>query len=361
MSYPLPVFVSSSCYELRDLRSAIRAWLTNLGLTPMMSDEGGFPHVDGMPPYATCLRVVEECPLVVGVIDRQYGRAFDDWGPYPQHTGCAPTHAELRHALDLGKRVLIYVHDDTWNFYEVWRKHPDVFKASALSGLEEATLRMFTELKIQFTTPAGLPAGTYNLFVSAVGVQSKDAFRFTTGVGGSGDAGAAANADAGTAGGGGGKADVGASASSGSAGGGGSASGGGSSSGGAPTAGSGSTANAGGSNGAGGSLDGGAGTGGQPSSPSGCGCSTPGGPSGREGAAALLGVVGLLAATGRRARRARRCWHRAGFRAFRRQRSRPVGRPPTVRAALIREIATSKSTLGRRADPRRAAQARHPR
>jgi hypothetical protein len=31
----------------------------------------------------------------------------------------------------------------------------------------------------QFTTPAGLPAGTYNLFVSSAGVQSKTAFHFT--------------------------------------------------------------------------------------------------------------------------------------------------------------------------------------
>jgi hypothetical protein len=44
----------------------------------------------------------------------------------------------------------------------------------------------------QFTTPAGLAAGTYDLYVSAVGVQSKNPFKFTTGVGGSGspDAGA---------------------------------------------------------------------------------------------------------------------------------------------------------------------------
>lgn len=153
MSYPLPVFVSSTCYELRDLRSAIKAWLTGLGLTPMMSNEGGFPHVDGMPPYATCLRVVEECQLVVGVIDRQYGQKFEDWGPYKQHIGCAPTHAELRHALDLGKRVLIYVQDDTWNFYEVWRKNSEAFKISAPSGLDEATLHMLEELKHRSPAP----------------------------------------------------------------------------------------------------------------------------------------------------------------------------------------------------------------
>jgi hypothetical protein len=118
-----------------------------------MSDEGGFPSIDGMPPYATCLRALEECPLVIVVIDRRYGQAFDDWGPYTQHRGCAPTHAELRHALDLGKRVLIYVHNDTWNFYEVWRKHPDAFKTSAPQGLDEATLRMFQELKQRSPAP----------------------------------------------------------------------------------------------------------------------------------------------------------------------------------------------------------------
>jgi hypothetical protein len=153
MSYPLPVFVSSTCHELRDLRAAIKKWLRELGMTPMMSDDRGFPHVDGMPPYATCLRVVEQCPLVIGVIDRRYGQPFDDWGPYKQYAGCAPTHAELRHALELGKRVLIYVHDDTWNFYEVWRKNPDAFNTSAPAGLDEATLRMFKEWKIRNPAP----------------------------------------------------------------------------------------------------------------------------------------------------------------------------------------------------------------
>jgi putative transposase len=39
-------------------------------------------------------------------------------------------------------------------------------------------------------------------------------------------------------------------------------------------------------------------------------------------------------------------WHRAGFRAFWRRRSRPSGRPPTARAALIREMAASNPRWG---------------
>src|SRR5437879_11273784 len=39
-------------------------------------------------------------------------------------------------------------------------------------------------------------------------------------------------------------------------------------------------------------------------------------------------------------------WHPAGCRAFWRERSRPSGRPPTARAALIREMATSNPRWG---------------
>lgn len=182
MSLALHVFVSSACHELRDLRAAVRKWLLDLGLTPLMSDEGGFPHIDGMPPYATCLRALEDCPLVIAIIDRYYGKAFDDWGPFAQHKGCAPTHAEIRHALDLGKRVLIYVHDDIWAFCEVWRKNPAAFKAALPLGLEEGTLKLFEELKKRSPAPwmerfrdvSEVIASLNNEFVNQLYAQLRD-------------------------------------------------------------------------------------------------------------------------------------------------------------------------------------------
>jgi hypothetical protein len=52
---------------------------------------------------------MDECTMVIGVIERQYGTPFDDWGPFPQYKELASTHAELHHALNTGERVLIYV------------------------------------------------------------------------------------------------------------------------------------------------------------------------------------------------------------------------------------------------------------
>src|ERR1700722_11670104 len=153
MGFKLNVFLSSSCHELRDLRSAVREWLTEAGFNPILSDSGDFPHRDGVPPYVACLQTLDECPLVIGVIDRYYGTPLDDWGPFPQYAGLAPTHAELRRALASGKRVLIYVRNDTWNFYDVWRKNPNAFSASASAGLDPRTLEMLHELMTRQPAP----------------------------------------------------------------------------------------------------------------------------------------------------------------------------------------------------------------
>jgi MYXO-CTERM domain-containing protein len=199
----------------------------------------------------------------------------------------------------------------------------------------------------QFTTPAGLAAGTYNLFVSAVGVQSKVAFSFTTGAsedaGPTPDAGADASdsgTDATTTG---TEAGVGSDASS-SAEAGSTAEGGSTSEAGvtaeagatadastvteagataeagtAAEAGQGQDATAPGSGDSSVAADTGTGTGdsGQglasgndggsndvdSGSPSGCGCRTAGNSSGRGSSVSLLGLVGLVVAARRRRRR----------------------------------------------------------
>jgi MYXO-CTERM domain-containing protein len=146
----------------------------------------------------------------------------------------------------------------------------------------------------QFMTPAGLPEGTYNLIVSAVGVQSKP-ISFTVGVGGGSDGGVVSGSDAGDgADGSMSSDDSGGSTSGGSSSG--SSSSGTNSSGSAesgsgepPTTGDGT--DAGGASGSNSSS---------PKAPSGCGCSTVGQSSQRAGFAALLGLLGTFLARKRR-------------------------------------------------------------
>jgi hypothetical protein len=149
-----PLFVSSVHYGLEDLRAELTEFLQQLGIQPYVSSESGFPDHHGMPPYAGCLRVLERCLMVVAVLDRRYGQAFDDWGPFPQYKALSPTHAELRHALASGKRLVVYVRDDVHAFYEVYRRNPDdVAKLRLPENLDLQSLKLYRELKLAQPAP----------------------------------------------------------------------------------------------------------------------------------------------------------------------------------------------------------------
>jgi MYXO-CTERM domain-containing protein len=201
------------------------------------------------------------------------------------------------------------------NYPIVWLKDSsgNVFFCRSFAFSNMMPSRGSTPETCQFTTPASLPNGTYDLYVSSVGVQSKNPFSFTVGVGGSADAGADAEAgteagsgaDAG-AGSEGGAQDAGRDASpsadssialdaAGAGGPGGSSSSGGGSS-------------SGGSSGSGGdAATGDAGASATSGASSGCGCRAAGQPSDdrRVGAAWAFVLGALLASRVRRARVAR--------------------------------------------------------
>jgi len=144
----VPVFISSAHHGLGDLRGELSSYLEAIGVQPLVSSERGFPDGPDLPPYAQCLRVLERTLIVVGILDRRYGAAFEEWGPYPEYRGLSPTHAELRHALRLKKRVMIYVRADVQAYYDLYRKNPEEFKALKLpAGLDISTLELFQELK----------------------------------------------------------------------------------------------------------------------------------------------------------------------------------------------------------------------
>jgi hypothetical protein len=147
-SFKIAVFVSSAHYGLEDLRGELVDYLEKLGTLPLVSSERGFPDQAGVPPYVQCLRVLEKALIVLGVVDRRYGRRLDEWEPYGQYNGLSPTHAELRHALASKKRLMVYHRSDIEGFYEIYRKNKNSFeKLNLPNGLEVDALEMYAELK----------------------------------------------------------------------------------------------------------------------------------------------------------------------------------------------------------------------
>jgi Domain of unknown function (DUF4062) len=126
----LSVFVSSGCYELRDLRASVRDFLTSLGINPQLSEDPGFPRASRDKPYVTCLRTLSECPLVIALLERTAGTPLADWSPFSDYDGLRPTHAELRHALRTNKKILLYIHRTTIDAYRQWKNSPSTYVAN---------------------------------------------------------------------------------------------------------------------------------------------------------------------------------------------------------------------------------------
>lgn len=117
----IPVFISSTVHGLVDLRSVLCEFLGGMGYRTYLSSDSGFPARSGMPPYASCLPVLETCDVVIAIIDKRYGDTFDDWGEYTSlYKGLSPTHAEILHTLKCGIHLWTFVRDSIYPYYDIW-------------------------------------------------------------------------------------------------------------------------------------------------------------------------------------------------------------------------------------------------
>lgn len=127
-----PIFISSTDYNLIDLRAELARFLRELGYHPILSSAEGFP--DRYPecePWESCLYVLSNSYIVILIIDGRYGQTLQ-WDAFKELVGgrqISPTHAEYLHAHREGKRLLVFVRDTVMSCYRLYRsakeKSPD--------------------------------------------------------------------------------------------------------------------------------------------------------------------------------------------------------------------------------------------
>jgi hypothetical protein len=115
------VFISSTCYDLIDLRAELEKELKDLGLKPIMSD--GLSHEFNVVPdrnsIESCLVNVKKCDVFIIILSQRYGRSLKDTG-YPD---VSATHLEYLEAKKLRKPIYMYVRDRLEADFNVWNKN----------------------------------------------------------------------------------------------------------------------------------------------------------------------------------------------------------------------------------------------
>lgn len=122
--YTFPIFISSTDYNLKDLRAELARFLSELGYRPILSSAEGFP--DSSPilePWESCLPVLDKCFVMVLVIDGQYGTTlkWPNYKNYFEEDKYSPTHGEYLFAHKTRKRMLVFIRKSLMPHYQSYR------------------------------------------------------------------------------------------------------------------------------------------------------------------------------------------------------------------------------------------------
>ena len=117
LSPAVTVFLSSTCYDLVDLRAELADFLESKGFIVRASDDAYRIELEPTEDtITTCLRNVETADVVVCILDQRYGP------PLPPEKKFSATHAEILHARELKKAVYIFARDKALYDFDQLRK-----------------------------------------------------------------------------------------------------------------------------------------------------------------------------------------------------------------------------------------------
>ncbi len=113
------VFVSSTCYDLIDLRADVAEALRDMGLQPVLSDDydSGFTVQTDKDSIETCLIHVRDADTVIIILSQRYGPSLKDSG----FTDVSATQLEYNEAKAHKKGILFCVRDKTLVEYNGWK------------------------------------------------------------------------------------------------------------------------------------------------------------------------------------------------------------------------------------------------
>ena len=130
------VFVSSTCYDLKQIRADMKEFLEgNYGFEAMLSEFDSFPIDPCVGTFENCLSNVDQCADVfVLIVGNRYG--------YVLESGKSVTNLEYLHAKAKGIPMYVFVSKQIYNTLPIWRSNNSLVynNATYLEDLGEDTI-----------------------------------------------------------------------------------------------------------------------------------------------------------------------------------------------------------------------------
>lgn len=122
----LRVFVSSTCYDLKQIRRDLEQFIESMGFEPVMSDSKHVAIPSGLSSLEACKWLVSISDVFVLVIGGRYG-SMD------KQSGKSITNIEYETAYEMGKPIYAFVDCDVWNLRENYQTMRNLVASGGLS------------------------------------------------------------------------------------------------------------------------------------------------------------------------------------------------------------------------------------
>lgn len=113
------VFVSSTCYDLKQVRADMKEFFEeSYGFEAMLSEFDSFPIDPCVGTFENCLSNVDQCAdIFVLIVGNRYGYVLD--------SGKSITNLEYLHAKEKGIPIYVFVSKQLYNTLPIWRANKD--------------------------------------------------------------------------------------------------------------------------------------------------------------------------------------------------------------------------------------------
>lgn len=136
----MKIFISSTVYDLIDVRSEVAELLRSLGLSPILSDDSlsEFAPKHDANSIESCLANIEASDAVILILDQRYGPSLKQAG----YEDKSATHLEYDRAIELGKPVHVFVRDRLEADFSIWKKNKQKSDLK-LTWVDQKDFRLF--------------------------------------------------------------------------------------------------------------------------------------------------------------------------------------------------------------------------
>lgn len=125
----LNIFISSTCYDLSQVRADLCDFITGLGHNPIMSESIDFPVNPHISTMENCINAVrEEADLLVLIIGNRYGSLLD--------SGKSITNTEFLTAVRKGIPVYTFTYKPLANYLPIWKSNPNADFSSVVDNVK---------------------------------------------------------------------------------------------------------------------------------------------------------------------------------------------------------------------------------